>query len=84
MHLDPTKTWDDKIVKIYAEACEVKSIIHSLRLGQSVYNIANKEFPREVEKLTGTEKDCFYQDENITPFLTELQELIDAKSTMKK
>lgn len=49
------------------------------RLGQAYFNYAYKMFPKETDKLRGTDKDCFYRDELIPVFLEELDKLILTK-----
>ena len=45
------------------------------RLGQAYFNYAYKMFPKETDKLRGTDKDCFHRDELIPVFLEELNKL---------
>ena len=46
------------------------------RLGQAYFNYAYQMFPEEVDKLRGTDYDCFYSDSKIPIFLKELSELL--------
>lgn len=34
-----------------------------IRYGQAIFNVAYKMYPNAVNKLRGTDLDCFYQDE---------------------
>lgn len=47
------------------------------RLGQALFNVAEKEYPKEVDELRTTEFDCFYNDDLIEPFLQELMRRVD-------
>ena len=49
------------------------------RLGQAYFNYAYQMFPKETDKLLGTDKDCFYLDERIPIFLDALNKLILTK-----
>lgn len=40
-----------------------------IRYGQAIFNVAYKMYPNAVNKLRGTDLDCFYQDEKLTNFL---------------
>ena len=45
-----------------------------IRLGQATFNAAFEFFPHAVNKLRGTEYDCFYDDNRIDKFLEKLRE----------
>ena len=49
------------------------------RLGQAYFNYAYQMYPKESDKLRGTNKDCFYHDELMPVFLEELDKLILTK-----
>lgn len=49
------------------------------RLGQAYFNYAYQYFPKEVDILRGTDRDCFYDDEKIPTFLNALNNLILTK-----
>jgi len=42
------------------------------RYGQTIFNICASNFPEEAGELVGTNKDCFYYDDNILAFLKAL------------
>jgi hypothetical protein len=46
------------------------------RMGQAYFNYAYEMYPDEVDKLRGTQYDCFYLDERIPKFLEELNKLL--------
>ena len=48
----------------------------SLRKGQILFNVAYDFFPEEVDKIRGTDIDCFYKDEKQEEFLKELKKLL--------
>lgn len=47
-----------------------------IRFGQAVFNISYKMYPKEADALRGTEVDCFYRDDRVEAFLTELDKLL--------
>lgn len=47
-----------------------------LRIGQAYFNYAHDMFPKEVDQLSGTDKDCFYNDKRVPAFLAALHELV--------
>ena len=49
------------------------------RLGQAYFNYAYEHFPKEADKLRGTDLDCFYDDKKIPVFLNALNKLILTK-----
>ena len=42
------------------------------RYGQAVFNYAYEVFPVEVDKIRGTEFDCFHNNNKVTDFLKAL------------
>ena len=55
-----------------------------LRVGQAYFNYAYDMFPKEVDQLSGTDKDCFYNDKRIPAFLEALQKLVEQSSDEKE
>ena len=49
--------------------------LNDLREGQSLFNKSWESYPDLVEKLSGTEYDCFYRDDRIDSFLEKLYSL---------
>lgn len=47
-----------------------------IRYGQAIFNVAYKMYPNAVNKLRGTDLDCFYQDEKVDKFLNTLENLL--------
>lgn len=47
-----------------------------IRYGQAIFNITYKMYPDIVNKLRGTDLDCFYQDEKVDKFLDALENLL--------
>ena len=50
-----------------------------LRFGQDVFNKCYIKFPSSVDKLRGTNYDCFYQDSKVDSFLEKLENLLIEK-----
>ena len=46
------------------------------RLGQAYFNYAYELYPKDVDKIRGTEDDCFYDDAKIPQFLDKLNKNI--------
>jgi len=42
------------------------------RVGQAYFNYAYELYPKETDKIRGTEDDCFYDDSKIPQFLNRL------------
>ena len=47
-----------------------------IRYGQAIFNTAYKMYPDAVDKLRGTDLDCFYRDEKVDKFLDALADLL--------
>lgn len=45
-----------------------RKVFPQLRKGQEIWNVASKMYGPEVEKIRGSDKDCFYLDSNIQAF----------------
>ena len=43
-----------------------------IRYGQAIFNAALTMFPYSTNKLRNTQYDCYYHDERINDFLTQL------------
>lgn len=59
--------------KILTVATFVTKKFPRLRLGQSVFNTAYAMFPKETNKIRGTDDDCFYNDSIIGNFLNHFK-----------
>lgn len=59
------------IKKLASRSIRIRS---GVRLGQAIFNAAYEYFPIAVNKLRGTEYDCFYDDDRIGKFLEKLRE----------
>lgn len=55
---------------------KVKNKPEEWRVGQALFNYAYGMYPEEVDKITGTVNDCFYDDSKIDTFLKELNKLL--------
>lgn len=55
---------------------EIISEANASRYGQAIFNVAYKMYPNAVNKLRGTDLDCFYQDEKVDKFLNALENLL--------
>lgn len=52
----------------------------SWRLGQAVFNLLYDLDPATAHKLTGTEVDCFHNDDKIDDFITAFKAASDEES----
>ena len=59
---------------------EVQNKPDEWRLGQAYFNYAYSHVPKEVDKIRGTDQDCFYEDNKIPEFLKALNKLLLTKN----
>lgn len=62
---------EEDLEEIRNEALNERPIC--LRFGQAVFNSCYKKFPISTSTLSGTNYDCFYNDNNVDIFLNELK-----------
>jgi len=60
----------DELNKFYKRAVEMFNHCKSWRQGQTYFNVACDFWPEEVNKIRGTNDDCFYDDSKIAAFLS--------------
>jgi hypothetical protein len=52
---------------------------HNLRQGQAIMNVLGDTYPEIYREITGTELDCFYDDEKLNKLLEYLEEKLQSK-----
>lgn len=52
-----------------------------IRFGQAVFNACYNKFPNSVGCLTGTNYDCFYNDDKVNDFICRLKTVLLNKLT---
>ena len=60
------------VIEIKREAAKLVKVNTEIRYGQAIFNVAYAMFPRATNKLRNTEYDCYYHDDRINDFLTQL------------
>lgn len=67
----------DELNKFYKRASEMFNHCKSWRQGQTYFNVACDFWPEEVNKIRGTDDDCFYDDSKIAAFFSHFN-VVDA------
>lgn len=60
------------VIEIKKEAAKMIKANTEIRYGQAIFNAAYAMFPCATNKLRNTEYDCYYQDNRVNDFLTQL------------
>ena len=60
------------VIDIKKRAAQMIKVNTEIRYGQAIFNAAFEMFPNATDKLRNTKYDCYYHDERVTDFLTEL------------
>lgn len=60
------------VIEIKKEAAKLIKVNTEIRYGQAIFNAAYVMFPNATNKLRNTKYDCYYHDERVVDFLTEL------------
>ena len=60
------------VIEIKKEAAKLMKVNTEIRYGQAIFNAALTMFPYSTNKLRNTQYDCYYHDERINDFLTQL------------
>lgn len=60
------------VIEIKKEAAKLVRVNTEIRYGQAVFVTAYAMFPYATNKLRNTEYDCYYHDDRINSFLTQL------------
>lgn len=60
------------VIEIKKEAAKLIKVNTEIRYGQAIFNAAYAMFPNATNKLRNTKYDCYYHDERVVDFLTEL------------
>jgi len=66
------KLTDEETTKMWLSASNMY-YKHSLRLGQSFMNALHEVKPELSNQITGTDNDCFYNDNKVVQFLQYLR-----------
>lgn len=64
---------EDKLNELYKRVSIAMSRFPSLRYGQAMFNEAHDLWPDEVNKIRGTDDDCFYNDDLVPKFLSHFE-----------
>jgi hypothetical protein len=67
------KVQEWELNEFYKRVSIAMSRFPDLRHGQAIFNEAVSMWPDEVEKIRGTEDDCFYDDKKIKAFLSHFE-----------
>ncbi len=62
-----------ELSEFYKRVSVAMSHFPELRHGQAIFNEARSMWPEEVEKIRGTDDDCFYDDKKIKVFLSHFE-----------
>ena len=60
------------VIEIKKRAAQMIKVNTKIRYGQAIFNAAIELFPISTSKLKGTKYDCYYHDNRVNAFLTEL------------
>lgn len=60
------------VIEIKKEAAKLVKVNTEIRYGQAIFNAAFAMFPDATNKLRNTECDCYYHDDRVNDFLTQL------------
>lgn len=60
------------VIEIKKEAAKMIKANTEIRYGQAIFNAAYAMFPCTTNKLRNTEYDCYYHDNRVNDFLTQL------------
>lgn len=60
------------VIEIKKEAAKLMKVNTEIRYGQAIFNAAFTMFPRATNKLRNTKYDCYYYDDRVNDFLTQL------------
>lgn len=60
------------VVEIKRRAAALIKVNTEIRYGQAIFNAAFAMFPRATNKLRNTKYDCYYDDNKVNDFLTQL------------
>lgn len=60
------------VIEIKKEAAKMIKASTEIRYGQAIFNAAYAMFPCATNKLRNTAYDCYYQDNRVNDFLTQL------------
>ena len=66
----------DELDKFYKKAAAMFNRCKFCRRGQIYFNVAYDFWPEEVNKIRGTDDDCFYDDSKINAFLSHFNVIV--------
>ena len=64
------KVTEDELIELDRRVKIAMMRFPELRHGQALFNEACSMFPEEVNKIRGTDDDCFYNNKKISAFLS--------------
>lgn len=67
------KVTEDELIELDKRVKIAMMRFPKLRYGQALFNEACSMFPAEVNKIRGTDDDCFYNDKKILAFLSHFR-----------
>lgn len=60
------------VIQIKKKAAQMIKVNTEIRYGQAIFNAAYEMYPESTNRLRNTKYDCFYNDDRVNDFLTEL------------
>ena len=67
------KVTEDELIELDRRVKIAMMRFPELRHGQALFNEACSMFPEEVNKIRGTDDDCFYNNKKISVFLSHFE-----------
>lgn len=67
------KVIEDELIELDRRVKIAMMRFPELRHGQALFNEACSMFPEEVNKIRGTDDDCFYNNKKISAFLSHFE-----------
>lgn len=67
------KVPEQELNELYKRVDIAMKCFPNLRYGQVVFNEACNLWPEEVNKIRGTDDDCFYKDSKVEQFLSHFE-----------
>ena len=64
---------EEELNTLYKRVSIAMSRFPNLRYGQAMFNEAHDLWPEEVNKIRGTNDDCFYNDALVSKFLSHFE-----------
>lgn len=64
---------EEQLNQLYRNVNIAMKNFPQLRYGQAMFNEAHSLWPEEVNKIRGTNDDCFYNDDLVSKFLSHFE-----------